>query len=512
MEKIKKIIKENISFFVVFVCLLFLTVTLFITKNYAVPSGDMNLELDIYGKIIIPNIIIVGTLYFFLLNIAKKKDIKIENVFLLIAIPIGIAYMVAFPIGTTPDDQAHYLRSWEVSLGRPVSEQNEKGDGGGILPANLTKVLFNVGTHHYKEYFETAPNETVSDQVYFQWCSTASLYSFVCYLPQALGIAFARIFTDNLMIMAYSARIFNFAAFVTLVYFAIKVIPFKKAMAMVIALMPIVFQEAVSISPDALTIASSMMLISYIFYLKYSVKSITKKNIVILIALSILLALCKIVYIPICFIIYTIPFDKFKSKKHKYIITTSIIVIAFAINLLWIGFASRYLVEYNAGVNSVEQVKFVLTNPIDYITIIMRTLDARIDAYIHNILGDLSIYNISLSPIFKRILFTVLILCICINEEKKCEVKKMSKAIIAFSLVLVIVLVFTSIYVQWTAVGNPFVEGVQGRYFIPILILLPYLFNNLYFVSDKKISFRYLLMFMVFLNLHAISYILMTYK
>ena len=59
-------------------------------------------------------------------------------------------------------------------------------------------------------------------------------------------------------------------------------------------------------------------------------------------------------------------------------------------------------------------------------------------------------------------------------------------------------------YVQWTALQRENIEGVQGRYFIPIIILIPLLFKNDYFTLEKKIQNRILMSFLLFLNLHAI--------
>ena len=43
-------------------------------------------------------------------------------------------------------------------------------------------------------------------------------------------------------------------------------------------------------------------------------------------------------------------------------------------------------------------------------------------------------------------------------------------ALAAFAAVL---LIFLSEYLSWTSVGAAFVDGVQGRYFLPIALLLP---------------------------------------
>ncbi len=40
------------------------------------------------------------------------------------------------------------------------------------------------------------------------------------------------------------------------------------------------------------------------------------------------------------------------------------------------------------------------------------------------------------------------------------------------SVVGIIGLIFTSLYVQWTTCGSDSIAGIQGRYFIPILPLV----------------------------------------
>ena len=49
-----------------------------------------------------------------------------------------------------------------------------------------------------------------------------------------------------------------------------------------------------------------------------------------------------------------------------------------------------------------------------------------------------------------------------------------------------IILMFTSLYVQWTPLGASFIDGVQGRYFIPLLIPIAILANNSYIKINKK--------------------------
>ncbi len=509
MEKLKNIVKENWIYGIIYIALLAFSI-ISILLNYPLEPEKIEISLDIYGKISIMLTIFISLIYFILLAIFNKK-MKNENLFLLIAIPVGLIYMITFLPGKIPDEPHHFYRAYEISIGHLVSDVNEDGAGGNNLPINIKKI-FNYGTH--EDIFREFKSFHITDEKEFVAFSNTSLYSFVCYLPQVLGITLARIFTSNIYVLFYAGRLFNFIFFLSFAYLAVKLIPCKKMLLFTILFLPIVFQEAISLSPDAMTIVVSLLLISYILNLRNREEyKLVLKDFVVLGILSLILALCKIIYIPICLLMYIIPKESFKSSKQKIVILTLILLVAIVINLLWLGFASRYLIEFNAGVDSKAQAEFMLTHPFSFITIFFRTLDAYLGDYISNILGSqLSILNIHSVRVFKYILtiiFVILLFCDNRKEDKKLD---KSKVFIGLSIILTIVLLFSSLYVQWTPVKNIVILGVQGRYFIPILILIGLLFDNRYIIFDKKPSIRYLLMFLVFLNLHVMSVLTIFYK
>ena len=39
-------------------------------------------------------------------------------------------------------------------------------------------------------------------------------------------------------------------------------------------------------------------------------------------------------------------------------------------------------------------------------------------------------------------------------------------------------LILTSLYMQWNPVGSSIIEGVQGRYFLPIMLLVPIMISR----------------------------------
>ncbi len=94
--------------------------------------------------------------------------------------------------------------------------------------------------------------------------------------------------------MMYLGRIFNLIAYVAISFAALKIVPIKKKLFFLLALLPMSIIHAASLSADGITNSSALLFAAYILYLAYgNVKTISKKHIMIAIAIGIFIALCK---------------------------------------------------------------------------------------------------------------------------------------------------------------------------------------------------------------------------
>ena len=313
---------------------------------------------------------------------------------------------------------------------------------------------------------------------------------FVSYIPQSIGIFFGKIFTDNIYLLAYFGRLFNFIFFILVYYLTIIYAPIKKISLYFIAFLPMTLQEAISLSVDPIVIACSFLLLSLCLDIKYrreEDKIITLKEILLIYLLTIFVAGSKIVYLPICFIILIIPKQKFKYNKLFYIIP--ILTISILINIIWMKISLSYSSpnpEMNS--NNSQQIHFILNNIFDYLFIFLKTIFKEYKFYIRSMIGrDLAWYNIHISDISYYIFLGLLTLLLLFeNNNKSKEINIKIKCIIFIIILLTIGLMFTAIYVNWSPVGNNIIVGIQGRYFLPILFYIFILFSN-----DKlKIDFE----------------------
>lgn len=268
-------------------------------------------------------------------------------------------------------------------------------------------------------------------------------------------------------------------------------------------------------STDALIIAMSIFYIAYILYLKYdeNKKEIGKKEISILAISSIIVSLCKIVYLPLCLLLFVLPKEKFKSSKVQKGTVFGILAISVILNLVWLMYCSRFLIEFNPGVNSGEQVKYMLTHPISYLMILFRTINASAQSLIVGLCGEgLGVYDVQAAVIFICpciLIFAMLFIVGDKNENVKIDLFTRLMFLAVFALI--VLLIYTSLYVQWTSLQKPMIKGVQARYFIPIILQMAVVLNNKKIIFNEKLSNRYVLLFMLFLNLNVIAVTFFTY-
>ena len=81
-------------------------------------------------------------------------------------------------------------------------------------------------------------------------------------------------------------------------------------------------------------------------------------------------------------------------------------------------------------------------------------------------------------------------------------------------MLAIIALVFTSLYVQWSTIGNESIAGVQGRYFLPILPLIMLLLGSTLKIksSYKKESInKFVAISILVLQIYTISQIIIVH-
>lgn len=497
LEKIKKYIINNYPNIIIIILLLGINIFSF---NYYCDTIKTGFTKK-YGILLFLGFILFQIGLTILANRLIKKKKSLEKIFLYLIIPIGLFYLFLIPLGKIPDEGTHAKRAYDISEGHLITEKHkEKGNqSGSYLYEDITKIFYSKNYHSYKNVLKLKDQKEKS----FMRFPSASLYSFVCYIPQSVGILLGKLFHLPLLFQFYLGRLMNFLLWVLLMYYSIKIIPYKKITTLGLCFIPIIIQETVSLSADAITISSSIFLISYILYLKEKKEKIKKKEYIILSITTIVLSLCKIVYIPICFLVLLIPYKKFDSKKDKYIKLGLLILLVVLLNFLWLKISSTYLQESTHAGNPDYQISYILHNPISFLQFCYNSLYQYSFNWLYELFGmRLCLLDVVLSPFYMIIMIITYLYLFLFDNTKKITIQ--NKLAVGTTSLVTIALIFTSLFVQWTPVNSHTVEGIQGRYFLPILLFIPILCNSNSIQLKKGINTKIICYLLIFINTYAL--------
>ncbi|BBF44255.1 membrane protein related to Actinobacillus protein [Lachnospiraceae bacterium KM106-2] len=442
------------------------------------------------------------------LYLSTRINWSIEKQFIVLAFITGCIYMVAIPLGKVPDEKNHYCRAYEVSEGYFLSDKNPATEvGGRAMDTNLITSFLEKNEQY--NYFKLRDDMAVPlDKTQKTWYDfgNTSLYSPVSYLYQLPGILIGKLISDKTIFIAYMGRLSCFILSLVALFISIKLIPVKKYLIALIAMMPMFIQEMVSLAPDGMTNALCILIVAYALYLAYDdrVDKISSKHIMWMYIFGIVLALAKIVYVPLCFIFFIVPKEKFGGLKKYLGVVISVSVLAFATNIAWLLIASGYLVEFQEGVDTKKQVLYVLTAPWEYIIILFRSILNNLYTWGTQCVGiSIGTYDAHINPVIILCYIAVIAYYGIKDKINAVEIKFKDKLIFGGVATLISLLVLTSLYVQWTKVRFATIDGVQGRYFIPIILVVFLAFKRNKDAIDHEKFTRYVYPFLGVVQIFA---------
>lgn len=427
------------------------------------------------------------------LFIIMFKKIKFEKLFVFFALIVGLIYVFVIPMYRGHDEHAHFFRAYEISKGvfnTPIIEEKSLTQVPeavfDVLHEDYNKEERYINTTYYDDIIRTRNVKLDEDKTCYVGGEYMAVYSPLPYIVQSLTIKIVSLFTDNLLVIFYITRILNLLVSVLILYLAIRIIPFGKKIIFFLIIIPTTMSQIASVSPDALTITSSILFIAYLLKLIYGEDKVKTKDIVILSTIGITLGLCKIVYIPLVLLTLLIPKDKYEKKRDRILMYVFTIGLPIIVNLLWLKVASSHLALIDNNKSDIQKIN-ILTHPIEYLRICIFTLYRDFDLYIMQLFGGYMehIETVKVGWINALTLIIIAVLIVLFDDEVKNKLNKVTKITISIILFIICGLIFTSIYMQWSSLKNYYINGIQGRYFIELL--LPFILvlsqNNL--VKEK---------------------------
>lgn len=390
---------------------------------------------------------------------------------------MGALFSIVLPPLTVPDEESHFRKAYDLSSQLTFKDRElmRKTDNDSII------YLHNVATigRWYEDFGKAVDT---SEMVNTKWSSVPRTTPTYAYLFPAMGISVGRLFGLSGHWVILLGRLCNMLGVAAILALGLHLIPFGKKYFCVLLLLPEVVYLTSSYSYDALNLALCFLAVAYFFYMIWDEKPVRIINIIIFMGILLVMIPIKLVYAPLMGLILLIPRKQLEINRKILIgagIVTALVVLGF---LIWrwedIVVLLRGL-DYNT--EEVERVsfKYMLQNPKDTVFVFSINLMKNIDYYLQSIMGEFvgkDRYEILLDtaylPEWMMIILSIM-LAFGIYTDDKINLKMWKKGWIFFLGMTSCLLIFLSMYLANNTVRMDYIHGVQGRYFLPVLLLLP---------------------------------------
>lgn len=430
-----------------------------------------------YGKFSLLSFIVSTLILIMNIIIALRKKMPLEKIFVLVIIPIGLAFTFLQLPKLKPDEPYHFYRAYDIVNGNIYPKKNSETNISEIeVPVGYINQVF---TLTYQNVHENAFEEIDYEETDIVY-STAAGYSLVTYLPSALALAICKAFSFSGVISMYMARLFNLIITIVIGYFIIKKVPMGKAVFFILMLNPMFLHQATAINTDAIVNVLSFAFIAYILHLKFNAKQVKIKTLLLLFAMLIIITLGKLVYFPLVLLLLIIPKEKIVNKKNIICIVTLIIINIILIILSQMVHYELPDIYMSSTMGTKEVVIEIVKNPLKYFRILWNTIEQMGFEYITTFAGRYQDWYETESKSPAVIIYLILLaLCVIYDRNKSDEkyvISKKDKWILFISVFIIINLIFFAFYMSYDLSREEFIIGIQGRYFIPVvpMILMGY--------------------------------------
>ena len=440
------------------------------------------------GKIFDMMMLLVIAVVTVILMAMFVKNMPVHRVCILACIGLGIVYMLVVAPGKGCDSAYHYEVAYSYA-----NNVLFKGNPGGKLAMRADDYEF------YKKNFRINDSYygLMSADAYMDLNDTASVFvkdssmvmtliepgneNFVPYIPYIAGIVIGRLLHLGALPTVYLARLFGIIIFALIIGLAVKIIPVGKEALMLLALMPMTLQEYSAFSYDGMCIAAAFLFVAC--WLAFMHDRADRRTLITWIVAAVLLGACK-KGTYIFFLLLLVPVTRaHMARKEKAAVGGSMIASAVVFNV--ISYAAVAAEAFGLRIMAADgsylpgssyTLSYAVEHPFKFILMCIGSIIEKADYYFGSVIGTHLSANIQTVPIAVVVPFFVLII---IAAMETFEDRTSGNRIIinASERLAMLVSFFMSSLVMFfmMQVSTPVgwnIDGVTGRYFLPVLPLV----------------------------------------
>jgi uncharacterized membrane protein len=422
----------------------------------------------------------------------RLAGIDLAAWFLLFGAVFGVALVFFVPPAQGQDEPNHFFRAYTVTQGTIVAPIPH-GRAGVVVPActydyvnDLYVMALKPVNLQLGDFWKT-PAGCAGQPGQFVPIENTAVNSPVSYLPQEVAILFLRLLGASVPVIFFGGRLAGLAAYLALIYLAIRVAPRGRAVFFVVALLPSSLGLASAYSADGMTIGLALLSIAL------ALRGLLDEDagrlwFLALAGCLVVLAVTKNTYFVLAPLVLLVPARRLRMSPRAAAAAkaATLAVAGLAAGAWYLAVRNVSLAAYapvGTIINPHLQIHYIIDHPIGYAHILTRSIfQAGPESYfVPGFVQTIGNFRAAargtpLAPAGLIVVVTLILAAAFRHEigarrEGVTTVDRLSAALPVVLGLISVLVIFSALWWQWTPVGARLVRGVQGRYFLPLVPL-----------------------------------------
>jgi len=378
-----------------------------------------------------------------------------------------------------PDELAHLLRAEQIEHGGLIGRRFLDGatqlaggrldSGAGEAYLAFGSVMLHPETPATRDMFERADAARWGGPRHWQMFPNTALYPPFLYLPAAAAIGAGRIKGLSVTHTLRLARLINGVSAVVLAGVTVSLAAEIAPLLFALLALPMSLSLMSSVSQDALLLPVCALATTLLFHMRNSEVQWGRAGLILLCTCLSLVAMARPVYLPAAVLPLTVCVGSLRGR----VLGAMAVVVCM---LVWSAYASHYALTNmkSAQINPSAQLILLGAAPWKVWRIALATYAQQHSFIMESFIGRLGWLDVEL-PVWVHVVAVASLLLAVLVSARPYVIWQRQALVRAVDLGVALTssaLVFAVEYVTWTPVGQDVVEGVQGRYFLPVMLLL----------------------------------------
>lgn len=427
-------------------------------------------------------------------------------IYVVVALLVSIPLCLLTPPFFVPDEVAHSSRAIEIGHGEWITHKRPQGVGAEI-DANALHVMTamqSIQGSMVDRYpvAHTRPDGRITEAqlalarkirwarhtVFFAFQNTA-VYPPILYIPQAIGWRLGEAFNLTILHSLLLARLFVAFSATAIGWLAMRLCVSGQWLLFAYLLLPTKLSLNASCSQDGLLLAVAGLIMALLSRPICFRRLFTASELVASTALIAICVAARPPYLPLVFLLLLPSLELRAIRRREMFLPIFAILVALGVFGGWETMVHSLGNMVGPGANPAQQVNFLRSHPIAGALNLLEGTVREVPQLIVRSVEILGANDVFAPAAIYALLFISVAgigLLGCIKGLSS----RRSKVSLVLALVAVIAGISLAEYIIWNSPGSHRVEGLQSRYYLPIVPLVFFLFSREWQEKDNVAGMR----------------------